>query len=159
MLPSFVAPAYASGSSWTFTLTGPNVALATATIGGTPVVAGDTLRVTGAGTFDTTGSASGGGSFTHMTASGSLVAKGTWTATGFVSFTSFGGPSPGFQGGILLLTVSITDANSGTTFSGLTMRIVCHVGTVPGGTPSEGTTILGLFPSAVSGLTLFHHHN
>ena len=58
--------AHATSSSYSFNLAGPNTAMAPNTIPGTPIAAGDVLRLTGSGTFDASaGSATGGGSFTH----------------------------------------------------------------------------------------------
>ena len=69
------APAVAaSGTAFSFTLTGPSTSEDPST--------GDTIRVTGSGSFDTdTGSVTGGGSFTHFNVDGSVFAKGTWVAS------------------------------------------------------------------------------
>ncbi len=83
-----------SATSYSFNLIGPNTAMAHNAIPGTPIAAGDILRLTGSGAFDlSTSSASGGGSFTHYKPDRSVFARGLWVVTGFQSFTSYGGPS------------------------------------------------------------------
>lgn len=147
----------ASTSAYSFTLIGPNDALATATITGTPIVTGAVLRLTGSGSFDVSSStASGGGSFTHYNPDGSVFARGTWVVTGFQSFTPYGGPSPGIQGGLLHLTVTLFGPEA--TFSGLTLQVNCDVN-APSGAPAEGTTLVGLFPMPIGGSTLIHIDN
>lgn len=153
--PNLQGIAYAtSPSAYTFNLTGPNQALATATIPGTPIVAGAVLRLTGSGAFDISSStASGGGSFTHYNPDGSVFARGTWVVTGFQSFTPYGGPSSGIQGGLLLVTVTLFGPDA--TFTGLTLQVSCKVNAPPGA-PGEGTTLVGLFPIPIGGSTLIH---
>ena len=154
--PSLLGSANASGTSYSFNLLGPNIARAANTIPGTPVQAGDTLRLTGSGSFDTnTKTASGGGSFTHYRPDGSVFVKGVWVATDFNSFVSYGGPRSGTQGGLLNIKVTLIAPEA--TFAGLTMQVSCLVNAPPGAAP-EGTTIIGppLFTTAVSGQTLFH---
>ena len=66
-------------------------------------VIGDTIQLTGEGTFVVKGkkgelkpkkgkrSVTGGGSFHHIdSASGDIIGAGTWTATKFISFETFG---------------------------------------------------------------------
>ena len=139
-----VAQATASGPTYGFNLTGPNLAENPEN--------GDIIRLTGSGTFNQT--TSGSGSFTHRTSSGALVAKGTWLATGFTSFTSYGGPSNGFQGGSVRIVVTLFPSGGGS-FPGVSMTVTCHVGTVPVGAPEEGTMIDG-FTESIGGLTLMH---
>ncbi len=144
----------ASATSFSFNLIGPNTALAQNTIPGTPIVAGDVLQLTGSGAFDSfKGAASGGGSFTHFKPDGSVFARGLWVVTGFQSFTSYGGPSAGVQGGVLRVTVSIIGPEA--TFAGLTLQVSCRVN-APAGAPEEGTTLPGLFSVPTGGNTLFH---
>src|SRR5262245_24167005 len=83
--------AHATSSYYSFNLVGPNSAMAQNTIPGTPIAAGDVLRLTGSGTFDTSaGTATGGGSFTHYKPDGTVFARGVWVVTGFQSFSSYG---------------------------------------------------------------------
>src|SRR5262245_37380228 len=139
-------PASASGTTYSFTLLGPNTAENHAT--------GDTIRLTGSGNFDTGGAVSGGGAFTHFLADGTVFAKGTWRATGFTSFVSFGGENPGQQGGVLSITVTLVPIG-GTSVSGVPMTITCELGTLPSPPPEEGTTVDG-FTEPTGGFTLFH---
>ncbi len=146
-----------SVTSYSFNLIGPNTTMAQNTIPGTPIAAGDVLRLTGSGAFDLSkDAASGGGSFTHYKPDGSVFARGVWVVTGFQSFTSYGGPSSGIQGGVLLVTVSIIGPEA--TFTGLTLQVSCHVN-APANAPEEGTTLPGLFSVSTGGNTLFHLNN
>ncbi len=142
-----VAQATASGTTYAFNLTGPNLAENPSNE--------DIIRVTGSGTFNPSmGTASGSGSFTHRTGSGALVAKGTWVATGFTSFDSYGGPSNGFQGGEVRIVATLFPSGGGSV-TGVPMTVTCHVGTVPAGAPEEGTMVDG-FTESIGGLTLMH---
>ena len=112
------------------------------------------IRVTGSGTFNPSlVTASGSGSFTHRTSSGALVAKGTWVATGFTSFDPYGGPSDGFQGGVVSIVVTLFPSGGGS-FTGVPMRVTCLVN-APASHPEEGTTVGG-FTESVGGFTLMH---
>jgi hypothetical protein len=116
---------------------------------------GDTIRVTGSGTFDTgTKAMVAGGSFTHTHPNGSVVARGTWVATSVTSFVGFGGPSPGLQGGQLWFTATLLP-EGGSPRTGVPMSITCLVGLGPGHGFEEGTTVDG-FTEHTGGLTLFH---
>ena len=157
ILPAFVlailaasaVPASATDTAYTFNLVGPNTAEAHS-----GAFAGDTIRLTGSGTFDTTGrTVAGSGSFTHIKADGSVFARGTWQATAFTSFDPFGGPNSGQQGGELVIVVTFFPAG-GSPVQGLTMTVTCEIGTPPSGT-EEGTT-LGDFTESTGGLTLMH---
>jgi len=156
-------------TSYSFTLMGPNVSKAAITIPGTHVEAGDLVRLTGSGTFDTsTGAVSGCGSFEHIKSDGTVHGKGVWTVKQFVSFDSYGGPHPGKQGGLLKIIVEATstwsvhwDITGPEKF--IFMFIVsCRVN-APVGAPDEGVTVWGgpgyavpIFGIVVSGRTLFH---
>jgi len=148
-------------TSYSFTLMGPNVSKAAAAIPGTDIKAGDWLRVVGAGTFDTsTGAASGDGAFTHFNFDGTVHGRGTWTIKQFVSFTPYGGPHPGKQGGLLKI-ISDATTTEGEKFTFM-VQISCLVN-APGGAPAEGFTVWGgpnnavpIFGVVVSGRTLFH---
>ncbi len=155
LVPGLQGFVYAtSPSAYNFNLIGPNQSRATSTLPGTPIVAGAVLRLAGSGSFDiSSGTASGGGSFTHYNPDGSVFARGTWVVTGFQSFNPYGGPSSGIQGGLLLVTITLFGPEA--TFAGLTLQVSCLVNS-PSGAPGEGTTILGLFPVPVGGSTLFH---
>ncbi len=101
---------------------------------------GDVLSLAGAGTFSThPGSATGGGTFTHANASGTVLVTGTWTATGLVSFVDFGIASelvdllpPGSTGGRVVLRVHISPAAGGPGFDAL-MTVICDLESNPPG--------------------------
>ncbi len=67
----------------------------------------DTITVAGKGKFDVReGEAEGRGTFEHRSATGALVATGTWKAKRLISFRDFGGESdlpPDFRGGSAVL--------------------------------------------------------
>jgi hypothetical protein len=113
--------------------------------------AGDTIRVTGSGSFDP-GAATvvAGGSFTVSDpSSGAIVQRGTWKATAFGSFQAFGGPKSGIQGGTLQITVtmgSMTDVS---------MTVNCLIA-APAGFPGAEGIVIGDFTQVVRGATLFH---
>jgi len=155
---AMLGSAHATGAaSYSFNLVSPNLAKAENTVPGTPIVAGDVLRLTGSGAFDGTNAiATGGGSFTHYRPDGSVFARGTWVVTGFQSFKSYGGPNPGAQGGLLLVTVTLIGPEA--TFAGLTLQVSCLIN-APAGAPEEGTTLPGLFQEPTGGTTLFHLTN
>lgn len=145
-------PALASKSTaFSFNFTGPNTALASA-----GDFAGDTIRVTGSGNFDTAAATvEASGSFTIKQQDGTVVMRGSWDATGFTSFTAFGGPNNGLQGGVLQITVTLTP-DSGTPLTGQTMIVNCVINGPPG--LEEGTTV-GDFTKRTGGSTLFHASN
>ncbi len=153
VLASMVAlapTASASATSNSFNLITPNTALAMSG----PFM-GDTIRVTGSGTFDTSAKAIvASGSFTHISKTGLVLARGTWVATGFTSFRSFGGPNPGTQGGQLWLKSTLLP-NGEAPVPNMVMSITCRVGLSPGQGPEEGTTV-GDFTMKTDGSTLFH---
>jgi len=145
-----LAPAaFAVATPNTFNLISPNTATAPSGL-----FAGDTIRVTGSGTFDTSTKAIvASGSFTHTHPDGTIVARGMWVATAFTSFTDFGGPNPGTQGGVLKLTAALFP-DGGSPHFGVPMTITCLVGSPPSGL-EEGTTV-GDFINKTGGFTLFH---
>ncbi len=114
---------------------------------------GDTLRLTGAGTFNpTAGTVTASGSFTHFLSDGSVFRRGTWAATGFTSFTGFGGPNNGLQGGVLAITVKLFP-NGGAPVTGVPMTITCMIFAPPG--TEEGVTLDG-FTELTSGTSVMH---
>lgn len=145
-----LAPAaFASTTPNSFNLITPNAAMAPS-----GQFAGDTIRVTGSGTFDASAKAIvASGSFTHIHA-GTVLARGTWMATGFSSFTPFGGPNPGTQGGKLWFTATLFP-DGGSPHTGELISITCLVGTPVSGAGEEGTTV-GAFTTKTDGSTLFH---
>ena len=156
----FPLSAAAGTTSFSFELTGPN----TATASSGPF-SGDTIRMTGAGSFNTAAATVlAEGSYKIIRQDGTVVQRGTWEATGFTSFDSFGGPHPGLQGGVLAITVTLTPS-SGTPLTGQAMTVTCVVNAPPGGGFEEGITISdfttksGSGHPGASGTTLFHGHN
>ena len=145
-----VPPIAASATTYSFNLIGPNTAEATS---------GDTIRVTGSGTFNTGGAGSvvASGSFTHFLANGSVFARGTWQATGFDDFTAFGGPNPGTQGGVLEITITLFP-KGGAAVTGVPMSVTCLVNKPASFTEDEGTTVAE-FTEKTGGDTLFHLKN
>jgi hypothetical protein len=150
--PAFLPRVSAQATSYSFNLLGPNTAMAPE---GSPAFAGDTLTVTGSGSFDTSAKTiSGGGSYQITTSGGVVVDKGTYVISMFVGFTPYGGPSPGFQGGKLALTVTATSSLTGATTTNIQSTVTCLVGSPPQGA-MEGVTS-GVFSQSVIGKTLFH---
>jgi hypothetical protein len=114
---------------------------------------GASITVTGSGSFDTTAATVvGGGSFTERDVHGSVTTHGSWAATGFTSFESFGGFNSGHQGGTLLITVTLSP-QGGPPQTGLPMNVTCEI-FAPVIT-FEGVTV-GNFTTPVLGHTLFH---
>ncbi len=126
---------------------------------------GDTVTVSGSGTFVTnpSGQASGGGSFVHRNSTGSIKGFGTWTAEELVSwtpgtFSTAGGLLPaGSEGGVAVIKVHISPATGGAGFTAL-LTVNCALGGPP--SPAEegiNLNVLGVinFDSSVSGNTLF----
>ena len=142
-----VLPAAASGTSFGFNLVGPQTTMAVS-----GPIAGDTLRTTGSGSFDTSGSIVASGSFTHIKANGTVFDRGTWQATVFVSFTAFGGPNPGLQGGELKFHATFLP--DGGTPSTRLVTVVCRINAPSGFTDPEGVRV-GLFTDVTRGATLF----
>lgn len=144
-------------TSFSFELTGPN----TATASSGPF-SGDTIRMTGAGSFDTVATTViAEGAYKIIQPDGTVVQSGTWEATGFTSFTSFGGPHPGFQGGVLSITVTLTPVR-GIPLTGQAMTVTCVVSAPLGfeeGITVGDFTMKGQRDRGASGTTLFHGHN
>jgi len=133
--------------TYSFTLDGPQAA-------GDPG-SGKTILVTGSGSFDAdAGPVIGSGSFTILNNGGAVISRGTWRATTFVDFDSFGGFNPGSQGGVLNIFVTLSP-NAGAPVTGVSMTITCRVKAPPNFTGAEGITI-GSFTETIAGHTLFH---
>jgi hypothetical protein len=134
--------------SFNFNLIGPNTAM--------DPIAHETIEMTGSGSFNPAGPIVASGSFAiSNSATGVVVARGTWSATAFNMFVGFGGPNPGTQGGHLLMTVT-QFFDDGATLKGQPMTVTCRVfAPSPPATLPEGVTI-GSFTNITRGLTLFH---
>ncbi len=141
-------PANATGATYAFDLPGPNTAMDPST--------GEKIQTTGSGSFDTSkGTVAATGNFRRFAADGSLIDRGTWEATAFVSFKDFGGPQPGRHGGILAITVTLFPIG-GTPEEGLAMTVTCAIFAPPG---TEECVTVGTFAQKTGGLTLFQLHN
>ena len=137
-------PFAVADQAFSFNLVGPNTAKAPT---------GETIEMTGSGSFNSTVPIKASGSFAISSTSG--VARGTWSATAFLGFISFGGPNPGTQGGHLLMNVTLF-FDGGATLVGQPMTVTCRVfATSPPSTLPEGVTI-GNFTTITHGLTVFH---
>lgn len=143
--------AVASDVTYSFSLNGPQT-----TSNGT-----QTIEVTGSGSFDPTARtvvASGSFNITDNS-SGAVVSRGTWNATAFNSFCARGGPSPGIQGGVLIITVTLSP-NKGEPITGVIMTVNCRVGSGCNA-GDEGVSVTGVtgfadFVEHTRGATLFH---
>jgi len=98
---------------------------------------GDYVILIGTGTFNAaTKAADGGGTFEHHHDDGSLFATGTWTASGVISFVSYGTAAPfptTFFGGKLALRVAATPAGEGAPTLPGTLTVYCLIGSPPSG--------------------------
>jgi len=122
---------------------------------------GDTITIAGQGTLSIhPDSVTGSGTFTHKDASGTVLAKGTWTAQQLLSFVSYGTAPPfppTFEGGKALVLIHLSPSTGGSGFDGV-LRITCLIGSPP---PSahEGIRLnvqdVINFNKEVSGDTLF----
>ena len=141
-------PVSAQAAVYNFQLDGPNTAAD---------ADGNVIAVTGTGRFDTTaGTVSAGGAFTVYNSEGTVVSKGTWAASSFVDFDSYGGVNRGYQTGRLEMVVTLTTRH-GSPVSGGLMVVYCEPGEVPGAAEanSEDGITLGEFTESTGGYTLF----
>ena len=123
---------------------------------------GDHIAISGEADFSVSpNTAEGSGSFTHTNAAGTVLATGTWQATGLLVYQSygcgvvFGAPiPPNFCGGRVAMRVTLT-----TPLGQLpgTLTVICVIGPNPpnsiisNGDRSEGATL------NVPGLINFNH--
>jgi hypothetical protein len=123
---------------------------------------GDQIAISGEVDFSVNpNSAEGRGSFTHMNAAGTVLATGTWEATGLIVYQSygcgvlFGDPiPPDFCGGRVAMNVMLTTPMG--QLPGI-LTVICVIGPNPphsiisNGDRSEGATL------SVPGLINFNH--
>ncbi|HEX2712968.1 MAG TPA: hypothetical protein VHM88_12280, partial [Candidatus Acidoferrales bacterium] len=111
--------AVAKDVTYSFNLVGPQT-----TTNGT-----QTIELTGSGSLDpTAGTVVASGSFTITNGSNrAVVSRGTWNATALNSFCARGGPSPGLQGGVLVITVTVSP-DTGEPVTGGTLTVTCRIG-------------------------------
>lgn len=108
--------------------------------GGMMASPGDSISVTGSGTFDpVTRTVRAKGMFVHYKADGTVACQGTWKATGFTSFTDFGSDNQGQEGGALSITVTHYCTTMGMTMTGVPMTVTSTVNAPPG--YLQGTTV------------------
>src|SRR5215469_4511889 len=122
---------------------------------------GDTITIAGQGTLSIRPkSVTGGGTYIHKNASGTVLDQGTWTAQQLLSFVSYGtmpGVPPTFEGGKALVRIHLSPSTGGSGFDGV-LRITCLIGSPPAGA-HEGIRLNvqggSNFNKEVSGNTLF----
>src|SRR6266542_6182046 len=123
---------------------------------------GDQIAITGDGEFSVhPGSVEAEGTFTHTDAGGTVIATGTWEATGFVEYQSygcgelFGDPiPPELCGGAVKMNVTLTPNGTSLQLPG-TMTVFCVIG------PHAPQSILGPLTEGVTlnvpGIQNFNH--
>jgi hypothetical protein len=118
---------------------------------------GNVIAMTGDGQFDTVrNTVKASGSFTTYDSTGAVVSKGTWVATDFVSFDSYGGVNRGFQTGLLDIDIALLPKGGGA-ITGLPMTVHCDGDEVPGPAEADnddGITV-GSYTQPTGGFTLF----
>lgn len=139
---SLASPALASSTApstvYSFDLAPANTALSPS--GGGMASPGDSISVKGSGTFDPAASTvQAKGTFVHDSSNGTVVCQGTWTATGFTSFTDFGADNQGQDGGVLSIVVTHYCKTMGMTMTGIPMTVTSTVNAPAG--YIEGTTV------------------
>ena len=116
---------------------------------------GDTIRLNGAGTFDTVnGGVDVHGSYSIRNNAGEVIQRGTWAATAFVSFESDGGLNKGLQGGELSLIVTLSP-NGGPPEVGLPFTLTCPFENGVFDNPSCDMTVAD-FLTPAGGIMGFH---
>ena len=141
-------PALGIDPTFSFNLVGPQAASNPSN--------GETIRVTGSGSFDPVSQiVVASGSFTIFNGS-AAISHGSWKATAFDSFTPFGGPVDGLQGGTLSIFVTLFP-DSGPPMAHQSMTVNCLIDAPANFTGSEGVAV-GDFTNIlpVRGHTLFH---
>lgn len=103
---------------------------------------GDWICVKGSGTSDPAAkTVTAKGSFLHYSSTVTVVCTGTWKATGFTSFTDFGGNDPGEEGGVLSMVVTHYCTTTGMTMANIPMTVTSTMDAPAGSTYVEGTTV------------------
>lgn len=148
-MPIFIFPMAAQAAVYGFNLGPPNTSLNPST--------GDTIRVTGGGTFDTTlGAVVANGAYSISDAAGKVTERGTWAATDFGNFEPLGGPNPGLQGGVLHIAITLFP-NGGAPKTNVPVTVICPFEEAEGAFDEDGDgTIVGNFAVPTGGLTVFH---
>lgn len=126
---------------------------------------GETITLTGEGSFNTqTGEATGGGTFIHKDSDGNILGEGDWHAMQLKSFRSWGsgvpqGTPPEFEGGRAKLLIHLAPNSGGEGFLA-TLKIICALGNFPEGAHDQEGFELSIkhgpnFKDQVSGFTVF----
>lgn len=119
---------------------------------------GDLIEITGSGTLTThPTSVTGGGTFVHKTAGGTVLASGTWAAQELLSFRSYGTltlPSGTvLAGGTAVIRVHLSAGPDAV------LQIDCGIGKAPGGHDVDRVSLAVQdvinFNKVVSGFTVF----
>jgi hypothetical protein len=143
-----VSASAAQAAQWGFTVYKHNMAMDPSS--------GDTIGVTGAGSFDdVTGAVSGQGSYDVGNAAGQVTGRGTWVATAFGGFASQGGPNRGGQGGVLEITIALLP-KGGSPVTGVPMTVICPFDPVTGFDEEGDAVLVGPFTEKIGdGETVF----
>ncbi|MDQ4501348.1 hypothetical protein [Sinomonas sp. ASV322] len=100
---------------------------------------GDVVTIVATGTFDTvSGTATGGGTFSHHEVAAGRTITGTFVTTGLISFQSYGnatpqGLPPSFFGGKLMLSIVATPDVAPNLHLPATLTVECVLGNPPAG--------------------------
>lgn len=122
--------------------------------GGSMTQPGDRISVRGSGMFDPAArTVHASGTFVHYRKDGTVMCRGTWSATGFSGFTDFGGTGHGGEGGELSLVVTHYCPAMNMTMTGIPMTVTSAVD-APAGTVA-GITV-GDFTQPAGGSVLLH---
>jgi len=140
LAPAAMAATSTHATGYFFVLAPPNTAVSPSS--GVMAAPGDLIKVTGWGAFDpAAGTVTAGGRFVHYSATGAVVCQGTWKATGFTSFTSFGVNNRGEAGGTLSIVVTHYCTTMRMTMTGIPMTITSTFDAPAGSPYAEGTTV------------------
>jgi hypothetical protein len=147
-LGALLLPIAAHASQWGFAINNPTTAVDPNT--------GYSIRTSGSGVFDdVAGTIKGGGSYSIADSSGKVIEHGTWTATFFVGFTPQGGTTPGIQGGVLNILVTLNPVH-GDPRPGQLMTITCPFEADEGTfDEADDSTLVGNFTVPAGGITVF----
>jgi len=139
--PGLATPIAAAGDSSSLYSFDLIETTAVSSTGGMMATAGDWISVSGSGAFDPIArTVRARGTFTHYTSGGKVMCQGTWTATGFTSFLSFGTNSDGQAGGVLSMVVT-HHCTMGMTMTGIPMTVTSTVKAPAGSTYVQGVTV------------------
>jgi hypothetical protein len=139
--------ASANASVYSWDTNNPNTALNPNT--------GEIITLQGACVFDTGAkTVAGQGSFRITAPNGTVVSRGQWSATSFVSYVSDGGFSNGLQAGTLKIYITLYPT-SGTPLANQLMTTICPIENGVFDEGDDGTTVGG-FNTITGGITIFH---